>query len=119
MSEQVRATEPASLVWERECAFAALAGRHVCPRYRLPCWVCCTVHILIGTLRSVTEGRFDRFMGHSIFTWADDLNGHFARASESRGLICPHHRASFEPEYLRRHGSSYWYYDSPHRRPTS
>lgn len=97
--------------WERECAVAALAGQQLCPRYGMPCWVCCLLHVLTGTLRSVTEGRFDRFEGHSIFKWVGGTADRSTRWVASPGLICPHHRETVNPEYLGRHGQSYWYHD--------
>jgi hypothetical protein len=81
------------------------------------------LHILTGTLRSVVEGRFDRFEGRGIFTWAEDADGHFARSCASRGLICPHHRAAFTDDYQRRMTTDadlYWYTDSaPHSLTTT
>jgi hypothetical protein len=101
--------------WERERVVAALAGAQLCPRYRMPCWICCLLHILTGTLRSVTEGRFERFEGRGIFTWAEDADGHFARWCASRGLICPHHPAASSDDYRQRlttDSDLYWYTDS-------
>lgn len=59
---------------ERECVVQALHGQNICPTYCVPCWVCGVLHLLTGTLRSVTEGRLDRFdaeasAGRS-FSWA-------------------------------------------------
>ena len=54
-----------SAVWDRECAFAALTD-HLCPRYRMPGWICTALHLLTGTLRSVTIGRFDRFSENQV-----------------------------------------------------
>lgn len=113
MSDDV---ETPTAVWDRERAFAALAGQKLCPVHRMPCWVCYLLHILTGTLRSVTEGRFDRFEGRGIFTWAEDTDGHFARWTASRGLVCSHHHASCTDadDYQRRMATDrdrYWYFD--------
>jgi len=108
--------EDARIVWDRECAFAALLGLRLCPRHRMPCWVCCLLHTLTGTLRSVAEGRFDRFAGFGIFTWAEDTDGHFARSCASRGLICPHHHGALTADYRRRLSTDadlYWYAEFP------
>lgn len=50
-----------SVVLERELAVAVLAGQRFCPIFHLPCWICTTLHVLTGVVRSVTEGRFERF----------------------------------------------------------
>lgn len=47
--------------FEREHVVTALCGRMTCPEYLLPCWVCDVLHVLTGTIRSVTAGRFERF----------------------------------------------------------
>lgn len=60
------AQEPAALVWERECAVAVMAGQEICPAYHLPCWVCWGLHLLTGTVRSVTHGRLSRFHGRNV-----------------------------------------------------
>lgn len=98
--------------WQRECAVTALSGAQVCPRYGMPCWVCCHLHILTGTLRSVTEGRFRRFKDRSIFSWAAVTDGHHARWSASPGLVCSHHDGARSAAYRRRMRGAvdrYWY----------
>ena len=96
-------------VCERECAVTVLAGAQACPVYRLPCWLCIVLHILTGTLRSVTEDRFDRFRG-----FVSDLWDHERDRSNVLGLpslVCPHHPAAMTEQYERRHGKdSYWHH---------
>lgn len=100
-------SERAALVWERECAVAALAHQQLCPRYHMPCWVCCLMHILTGTLRSVSDGRFDRFDHHRSYTWAHDPTGHFAKWLAFPTMICPHHAEATTAEYRQR-SDRYW-----------
>lgn len=96
-------------VCDRECAVTALAGAQVCPIYRLPCWLCIVLHIMTGTLRSVTEGRFDRFAGHGFMLLLDGDQKYLW----SLWLVCPHHPAAITIDYAQRHGPSYWHYAEP------
>ena len=83
----------------RECVVDALRGRRTCPTYSLPCWVCGVLHLLTGTLRSVTDGRFERFTDERItrsrcFNWAE-IEGKDAAVwfGWDRNAICSHHAA--------------------------
>lgn len=66
---------------------------------------CIVLHILTGTLRSVTEGRFERFRGVSLLMFDQDRS-----VLSSPTLVCPHHPAASTIEYEERHGPSYWHY---------
>lgn len=93
---------------ERECAVTALAGAQVCALYGLPCWLCIVLHILTGTLRNVTEGRFYRFGGFTFFSLDVERS-----VLGSPALVCPHHPGASTIEYAQRHGPSYWYSTEP------
>jgi hypothetical protein len=104
-------SERAEIVWERECAVAVLANQNLCPKYHMPCWVCCLLHLLTGLLRSVVSGRFDRFQlsAHNA-TWLEDRDGHVAKYCASPDLVCPHHAATRSDDYLL-HAYPYWGYE--------
>lgn len=104
-------SECSELVWERQCAVAALAHQNICPKYHMPCWVCCLLHLLTGLLRSVVSGRFDRFQlsAHNA-TWPEDRTGHLSKSCASLDLICPHHPETHSDDYLQR-ATPYWDYE--------
>lgn len=81
---------------ERELIVEALAGRKICPRHHLPCWVCTALHVLTGSVRSVTLGRFDRFQERKL----DIFEPWFAEPWLRSDPYCVHHRWAS--------GDNYW-----------
>ena len=85
-------------VLQREAAAHVLAGGRVCPLYRLPAWVCSTLHLLTGVCRTVTTGAFGRFTS----PWPEDSadDGGTYRPWIAHHYCCPH-----DPDSA---GATYW-----------